>query len=727
MLRKFTTCAALLATVVAGLEFASAADEPDAARRGRYQRGGNSFRTGQPTGDQPGGNSAAVQNQAPQIQNQPFQGGGSPRSFSRGAGNPNTGNPNTGNPNTGNPNTGNPNTGNPNFNAQQGGDNRGQSRRFSPPSGQQNLPPNITQSGNAFQQRSNNADAGQAATGQAGDGRGTTRVYRPGTRQFKDIQPGNNPTGNNPTGNAPTGNRVYRPGTGPFGTPGNNNLGQPGTQPGNVELRNFQRGNGQPRSLPPGNNKPGGIAGDGTPGDDRGVTSNRRSFMRDNFPNNLPNTGLPKNGQPQTVFRSPASGSERWRGPGTPGQGQANRLNPDNSFVKKHDIDSKDSNHWTKQGPWQQKVLRPPTSFQPPQNVDRGDGNRGDGNRPGGGRGDGYRGDRPDWAKNNWNNWNKNHWNNWNNNWSRHGHHHHGFSNVYIFNPWWGWGGGLWGGGGWPYYGGGWGWPYGGVSFGYGYPLYTTGFYGYSYPNPANYAANYAANYSTTYAAAAQPPAASQTQLAQAQPGDPDYTARGEADFKAGKYEAAARDWQHALVDDPQNGALVMLLAQAMFAMGKYEEAAGATQAAMQMLPEDKWGVVVSNYAQLYGNTQEYTDQLKALEQARDKQPDAAALRFLLGFQFGYLGYPKHAVRELDAGMNLVPTDFGARKVRDLFAKQWPEAPPVPAAAVEAAKEFEKQAGQAPGAAPPAGQQPAQGAPAANPPGPSDAPPGTPG
>ena len=241
---------------------------------------------------------------------------------------------------------------------------------------------------------------------------------------------------------------------------------------------------------------------------------------------------------------------------------------------------------------------------------------------------------------------------------------------------------------------GGWGWPYYGWGYGYGYPLYGYGNYGnygygnYGYPS-----------YSTTYAAAPD-----NAQLAQADQTAADFTDQGEADFKAGRYDAAIRDWQHAMVDDPKNGALVMLMAQALLALGKYDEAAGATQAAMQMLPEDKWGVVISNYSQLYGNPVDYNNEIKALEKARDEHPDSPAIRFLLGFHFGYLGYPKHAVRELDQAMTIAPTDFGARKVRDVFAAKWPEAPPVPAAAADAWKEFEKNAQPPAGGAPPAAQ-----------------------
>jgi tetratricopeptide (TPR) repeat protein len=78
----------------------------------------------------------------------------------------------------------------------------------------------------------------------------------------------------------------------------------------------------------------------------------------------------------------------------------------------------------------------------------------------------------------------------------------------------------------------------------------------------------------------------------------------------------------------------------------------------------------VKNYTQIYSNIQNYTDQLKALERARTAKPDDPAMRFLLGYHFGYLGYPKQAVAELDKALELQPKDLGSQKLRDLFASQ---------------------------------------------------------
>ena len=119
-----------------------------------------------------------------------------------------------------------------------------------------------------------------------------------------------------------------------------------------------------------------------------------------------------------------------------------------------------------------------------------------------------------------------------------------------------------------------------------------------------------------------------------------DFAGQGEADFRSGNYTAAVQDFQHALINDPNNGGLMLLLAESMFASGQFSPAAGAVQLGMQMLPEAQWGVVVKNYTDLYPNIQNYTDQLRKLEDARTSNASDPALRFLLGYHYGYLGYP---------------------------------------------------------------------------------------
>ena len=143
---------------------------------------------------------------------------------------------------------------------------------------------------------------------------------------------------------------------------------------------------------------------------------------------------------------------------------------------------------------------------------------------------------------------------------------------------------------------------------------------------------------------------------------------QGEHAFQARDYMAANRAWQHAVVDDPSDGALAMKLALALFAVGKYREAAGTTQQVLMLLPQEKWGQAISDYKKLYTNPKDYSDQLKSLAKAAADKPNDPALRFLLGFHYGYSGRVADAVRELNKLVQLEPKDQLGRKLRDLMA-----------------------------------------------------------
>lgn len=226
------------------------------------------------------------------------------------------------------------------------------------------------------------------------------------------------------------------------------------------------------------------------------------------------------------------------------------------------------------------------------------------------------------------------------------------------------------------------GYGYGGYGYGgYGSNLYATN----AYASIAPVVTTPVVTTPTTPAISA--PIASidpNLQLAQADPASPgQFADRGESSFKTRDFKNATYYWRHAVVDDPKNGVLVMMLGQSLFATGQFEEAAGATQAGIQMLPKDQWGVVAGNYKELYTNIQDYTDQLRALEKAVKDKPDDPATRFLVGYHYGYLGYPKEAIKELDKTLELAPKDEVAKKLRDAFAEKLPKTqqvavPPTP-------------------------------------------------
>ena len=286
-------------------------------------------------------------------------------------------------------------------------------------------------------------------------------------------------------------------------------------------------------------------------------------------------------------------------------------------------------------------------------------------------------------------------WHNFNRGFFNRGFFNGGFFGFGFGYPFFGYGFGL-GYYGWPYwfgsglyglaYGLGYGLGYGGYGYGgyggYYYDPYCTA-YGYGYGGLGGY--NYPGAAVTVVDPLANDLAANQGATNNGKPAGTDvdnaklFAEKGENDFRARDYKAAVYDWKHAALDDPTNGVLVMMLSQAFFATGQFNEAAGAVQHGMQLLPKQEWGVVVKNYKELYGNVQDFTDQLRALEKAVKEKPNDPALRFLAGFQYAYLGYPKEAVDQLDKGLKLAPRDEMAKKLRDEMAAKLPKAVEAPA------------------------------------------------
>jgi tetratricopeptide (TPR) repeat protein len=159
-----------------------------------------------------------------------------------------------------------------------------------------------------------------------------------------------------------------------------------------------------------------------------------------------------------------------------------------------------------------------------------------------------------------------------------------------------------------------------------------------------------------------------------------DFAREGEVAFRSKDYKQAVREWRHALLDDPQNGTLLLMMSQALFQMGEYNESAGALQAGLKMLPRDKWHVVVGNYKELYSDVQEYVDQLKALEKSVKDKPKDPALRLLVGYHYLYLGYPNEALRELKVGEESAKSDQAMKQLikvaEEEIQKKSGESPP---------------------------------------------------
>lgn len=159
--------------------------------------------------------------------------------------------------------------------------------------------------------------------------------------------------------------------------------------------------------------------------------------------------------------------------------------------------------------------------------------------------------------------------------------------------------------------------------------------------------------------------------------------------FRAGDYVQTLEELDSLPAGISGHGRAELLRAQAAFALGEYVDAAAALRRAAGRLPPEQWGFFVENHANYYEQPRHYTRQIRRLEDAIDVDPDSTELRLLLGYHYGYLGYPAEAIVELDAALRGAPDDSFATELRELFARQVPP----PKRAPEAVEERDMEGG----------------------------------
>lgn len=273
--------------------------------------------------------------------------------------------------------------------------------------------------------------------------------------------------------------------------------------------------------------------------------------------------------------------------------------------------------------------------------------------------------------------WRSNSWNRYGNNWNRPGYRY--------WRPYYGFAGGRWNNWGWNRWA--W-WPwarlvpgirfwpwFGGYGYGYGNYGYNNGSYGYSNysssPSTTYYdQSTYAPTYVDQQAASADQPAPTAAATATASADSNRFADEGETLFREGKYREAAQSFRHALVEDPQNGVLIQLLAQALFATEQYDEAAAAVQQSLMMLSEEQWGLVPANARELYSSQAAFDSQLSTLKRAVEGNGEGSpAERFLLAYQLGFSGQRQAALDQLAEVRKAVPEDQASERLEEVLKK----------------------------------------------------------
>jgi tetratricopeptide (TPR) repeat protein len=125
------------------------------------------------------------------------------------------------------------------------------------------------------------------------------------------------------------------------------------------------------------------------------------------------------------------------------------------------------------------------------------------------------------------------------------------------------------------------------------------------------------------------------------------------AAFLEGRYDEALKLTDAAVAQMPRDAVLHEFRALVLFALQRYPESAAALHAVLDVGPGWDWKTMSS----LYPNIDVYTKQLRALEVARDKEPKAPELRFLLGYHYLTLDHQDAALRAFRQAAELQPKD----------------------------------------------------------------------
>ena len=146
--------------------------------------------------------------------------------------------------------------------------------------------------------------------------------------------------------------------------------------------------------------------------------------------------------------------------------------------------------------------------------------------------------------------------------------------------------------------------------------------------------------------------------------------------FKAGDYAGALAGFDAALKVAPNDSVIHEVRALALFALGRYPEAAATLNAVLASAPGMDW-TTVSN---LYPSVDVYTAQLRKLEDFCRANPGDAAAHFVLAYQYLVGGHSDAAASALEVVVAKQPGDMVAKRLLGGLKPAAEAAPPATAA-----------------------------------------------
>jgi tetratricopeptide (TPR) repeat protein len=131
--------------------------------------------------------------------------------------------------------------------------------------------------------------------------------------------------------------------------------------------------------------------------------------------------------------------------------------------------------------------------------------------------------------------------------------------------------------------------------------------------------------------------------------------------FKSGDYQSALNSFNAALKNNGGDPVVHELRALTLFALGDYTNAAMALNSLLAAAPGMDWTTLSS----LYGNSDDYTSQLRKLEAYCKANPKNAASAFVLAYHYLVIGSKESAIRALRVVVENQPKDVTAKRMLD--------------------------------------------------------------
>lgn len=142
--------------------------------------------------------------------------------------------------------------------------------------------------------------------------------------------------------------------------------------------------------------------------------------------------------------------------------------------------------------------------------------------------------------------------------------------------------------------------------------------------------------------------------------------------FQNGNYEEALKFTNQALKQAPRDAAINEFRSLNLFALGQYGDAAATIHAVLAAGPGWDWTTMIS----LYGNPDDYSEQLRKLEAAVTVNAKAADVRFLLAYHYLTCDHKDAAIKMLKEVTQLQPKDQLSADLLKMYAPADETPPP---------------------------------------------------